>query len=132
MSLPAQLFPCSRSLACCWRAFGWLWMDPLAGVIGALVIANWAWGLMCGTGAILLDMNTDRRMAENVRHRIEASGDQVLDLHGWRLGPGRLSEVVAVATSEAKRGPGFYHATLKQFKGLAHVSVEFNPARAAG
>lgn len=113
------------------RAFGWLWMDPLAGVIGALVIANWSWGLMRDTGGILLDMSTDRRMAENVRHAIEDNGDKVLDLHVWRVGPGHLSAVVSVATNEAQRSPGFYHTALKRFKGLSHVTVEVNPTRAA-
>ncbi|MBB3261922.1 cation diffusion facilitator family transporter [Paraburkholderia bannensis] len=112
------------------RAFGWVWMDPLAGVIGALVIANWSWGLMRDTGGILLDMNTDRRMAENVRHVIEDNGDTVLDLHVWRVGPGHMSAVVSVATGEAQRNPGFYHAALKRFKGLSHVTVEVNPNRA--
>ncbi|MGF6267510.1 cation diffusion facilitator family transporter [Paraburkholderia youngii] len=112
------------------RAFDWVWMDPLAGVIGALVIANWSWGLMRDTGGILLDMNTDRRMAENVRHVIEDNGDTVLDLHVWRVGPGHMSAVVSVATGEAQRNPGFYHAALKRFKGLSHVTVEVNPNRA--
>jgi cation diffusion facilitator family transporter len=113
------------------RAFGWVWMDPLAGVIGALVIANWSWGLMRDTGGILLDMNPDKRMAENVRHVIEDNGDTVLDLHVWRVGPGHMSAVVSVVTSEAQRNPGFYHAALKRFKGLSHVTVEVNPTCAA-
>ncbi|CAB3796038.1 Zinc transporter ZitB [Paraburkholderia ultramafica] len=113
------------------RWFGWIWMDPLAGVIGALVIANWSYGLMRDTGGILLDMNPDRRMADNVRHAIENNGDKVLDLHVWRLGPGHMSAVVSVATSESQRTPGFYHAALKRFKGLSHVTVEVNPTRAA-
>ncbi|MFL9914775.1 CDF family Co(II)/Ni(II) efflux transporter DmeF [Paraburkholderia fungorum] len=113
------------------RAFGWLWMDPLAGVIGALVIANWSYGLMLDTGAILLDINPDRRMADNVRQVIEDAGDKVIDLHVWRLGPGHMSAVVSVATNESQRNPSFYHAALKRFKGLSHVTVEVNPAHAA-
>ena len=53
------------------RAFGWLWMDPLAGFIGACVIASWSLGLIRDTGAILLDMNPDRRMADNLKRSIE-------------------------------------------------------------
>ncbi|CAB3810677.1 CDF family Co(II)/Ni(II) efflux transporter DmeF [Paraburkholderia fynbosensis] len=113
------------------RGFGWLWMDPLAGVIGALVIANWSYGLIRDTGGILLDMNPDRKMAENVRHVIEDNGDKVLDLHVWRVGPGHMSAVVSVATSESQRSPSFYHSALKRFKGLSHVTVEVNPTRAA-
>jgi cation diffusion facilitator family transporter len=105
------------------HAFGWLWMDPLAGVIGALVIANWSYGLMRDTGAILLDMSP-QRMAENVRHAIEGNGDKVVDLHVWRVGPGHMSAVVSVATGEPKRDSRFYHAVLERFKGLSHVTVE--------
>lgn len=113
------------------RAFGWLWIDPLAGVIGALVIANWSYGLMRDTGAILLDMNSDRRMAENLRHAIEDRGDKVVDLHVWRVGPGHMSAVVSVATSEAQRDSRFYHAVLERFKGLSHVTVEVQPSQVA-
>jgi len=113
------------------RAFGWLWMDPLAGVIGALVIANWSYGLMRDTGAILLDMSPDRRMAESVRHAIEDRGDTVVDLHVWRVGPGHMSAVVSVATSESQRDSRFYHAVLERFRGLSHVTVEVQPAHTA-
>ena len=113
------------------RAFGWLWMDPLAGIIGALVIANWSYGLMRDTGAILLDMNSDRRMAENVRHAIEDRGDKVVDLHVWRVGRGHMSAVVSVATDETQRDSRFYHEVLERFKGLSHVTVEVQPLRAA-
>jgi cation diffusion facilitator family transporter len=113
------------------RAFGWLWMDPLAGVIGALVIANWSFGLMRDTGAILLDMSPDQTMAENVRHAIEDGGDKVVDLHVWRVGPGHMSAVVSVATNETRHDSRFYHAILKRVNGLSHVTVEVQPARAA-
>lgn len=113
------------------RSFGWLWMDPLAGVIGALVIANWSFGLMRDTGGILLDMSPDQRMADNVRRAIEADGDRILDLHVWRLGPGHMSAVVSVATSESHRDSRFYHAALRRIKGLSHVTVEVQAAQAA-
>jgi cation diffusion facilitator family transporter len=62
------------------RAFGWLWMDPLAGIIGACVIASWSYGLIRDTGAILLDMNPDRRLADKLRQTIESDGDTLADL----------------------------------------------------
>ncbi|WP_186196686.1 CDF family Co(II)/Ni(II) efflux transporter DmeF [Burkholderia gladioli] len=112
------------------RAFGWLWMDPLAGVIGALVIANWSWGLIRDTGGILLDMDPGQRMAENVRHVIEDQGDTVLDLHVWRVGPGHMSAIVSVATREARRDPGFYRSALARFQDLSHLTIEVNAAPA--
>ena len=112
------------------RSFSWYWMDPLAGIIGALVIANWSWGLMRDTGGILLDMNPDRRMADNVRRVVEQHGDTVLDLHVWRVGPGHLSAIVSVATDDTARSPSFYHAALATFTGLSHVTVEVNRRQA--
>ena len=63
------------------RTFDWLWMDPLAGIVGAFVIASWSYGLIRDTGAILLDMNPDRRVTEAVRHIVEEEGDRLIDLH---------------------------------------------------
>ena len=110
------------------RAFGWMWMDPLAGIIGALVIANWSYGLMRDTGGILLDMNSDRRLTDNVRDAIEGVGDRVGDLHVWRLGPGHMSAVVSVATADPQRDARFYHGVLQRFRNLSHVTVEVMPA----
>ena len=105
------------------RTFGWLWMDPLAGFIGALVIANWSVGLLRDTGAILLDRNPDPRMTEKVRSAIESEGDRVTDLHLWRLGPGHLGAIVSVATS-GSREPAHYRQRLARFADLSHVTVE--------
>ena len=105
------------------RAFGWLWMDPLAGIVGACVIASWSFGLIRDTGAILLDMVPDRQLADGVRQAIEAEGDRLADLHLWRLGPGHLGAILSVATREA-RAAGFYHARLARFTTLSHVTVE--------
>ncbi len=105
------------------RAFGWLWMDPLAGIVGAGVIASWSYGLIRDTGAILLDVNPDRRMAERVRETIEKEGDQIADLHLWRLGPGHLGAIVSVITRQA-RGPAYYRARLAAFPSLSHLTIE--------
>jgi cation diffusion facilitator family transporter len=105
------------------RAFGWLWMDPLAGFIGALVIANWSVGLLRDTGGILLDRMPDPGMAEKVRMEIESEGDQVTDLHLWRLGPGHLGAIVCVATTGAREA-AHYRQRLAKFADLSHVTVE--------
>jgi cation diffusion facilitator family transporter len=112
------------------RAFGWLWMDPLAGFIGALVIANWSFGLLRDTGGILLDRTPDPRMADKVRRLIEAEGDQVADLHLWRLGPGHLGVIVSVATSGAREA-AHYRQRLAKLADLSHVTVEVQHAHSA-
>ncbi len=105
------------------RAFGWLWMDPLAGIVGAGVIASWSYGLIRDTGAILLDMTPDKLMAEKMRQSIEREGDQIADLHIWRLGPGHLGAIVSVITRQA-RGPAYYRARLAAFPSLSHLTIE--------
>ena len=105
------------------RTFGWLWMDPVAGLVGAAVIASWSYGLVRDTGAILLDMNPDRRLAERMRRDIEDAGDQVLDLHLWRLGPGHLGAIISIAAS-ADRDVAFYRARLARFPAISHLTIE--------
>ena len=105
------------------KFFGWVFMDPAMGIIGAAVIANWSFGLIRDTGAVLLDMSPDRRMAEKVRGAIEADGDTLADLHLWRLGPGHLAAILSVVTGKP-RSPEFYRARLQPFHGLSHVTIE--------
>ncbi len=105
------------------RAFGWLWMDPLAGIVGAFVIASWAVTLIRDTAAILLDMNPDRTMTEKLRAAIEGDGDRLADLHLWRLGPGHLGAIVSVVTA-SQRTEVFYREKLQKFVSLSHLTIE--------
>jgi cation diffusion facilitator family transporter len=107
--------------------FGWLWMDPVAGIVGALVIASWSVALIRDTGAVLLDMNPDRAMADNLRRAIESDGDRVADLHLWRLGPGHLGAVVSVVTP-TQRCEADYRAKLARFPSLSHLTIEVRRA----
>ncbi len=109
------------------RAFGWLWMDAIAGIVGALVIASWALALIRDTGAILLDMNPDRGMADSVRRAIESGGDRIADLHLWRLGPGHLGAIVSVVTPST-RSEADYRARLARFRSLSHLTIEVKRA----
>ncbi len=105
------------------RFLGWTWMDPVAGLCGAVVIAAWSYGLARDTCAILLDMNPDRVMAERMRAMIETDGDQLMDLHLWRLGPGHLGAILSVAT-QRQREPNYYQKLISRFRSLSHVTVE--------
>ena len=105
------------------RTFGWMWMDPLAGLVGALVIASWSRGLIRDTGAIMLDMNPEPKLTERLRRTIEDDGDTVADLHVWRLGPGHLGAIVSIDTAKA-REPGDYRDRLAIFPSLSHLTIE--------
>ena len=109
------------------RAFGWLWMDPLAGIIGACVIASWSYGLIRDTGGILLDMTADRDLAAQIRQLVESQGDTLADLHVWRLGPGHLGAIVAVQTAQP-HDCRFYQQRLSRLPGLSHLTVEVQAA----
>jgi Co/Zn/Cd efflux system component len=74
--------------------------------VGALVIANWSYGLIRDTGAMLVDISPGETLANQVRTAVETAGDRIVDLHVWRL------------------GPAFYHAILRRFSGLSHITVE--------
>ena len=109
------------------KVYGWLWMDPLAGIIGAVVIANWSVTLIRDTAGVLLDVCPDEVTRERVRRAIENDGDQVVDLHLWRLGPGHLAAVVAIATNRP-RDAAFYRGRLASFACLSHITVEVTRA----
>lgn len=105
------------------RIFGWFWLDPLAGIAGAIVIATWSYSLVRDTSAILLDMIPDGNIAQKVRAAVESEGDELADFHLWRLGPGHLGAILSVVTAD-NHGADFYRAKLARFSSLSHVTIE--------
>jgi len=108
------------------KVFGWVWIDPVVGLLGAVVIASWAMGLIRDTGAILLDMSADGSLAIKIRDAMELNGDRLADLHLWRLGPGHLGAIVSVAT-DTPRGDAYYRNKLRKFPALSHLTLEVRP-----
>ncbi|HEV3044964.1 MAG TPA: CDF family Co(II)/Ni(II) efflux transporter DmeF [Roseiarcus sp.] len=109
------------------RAFNWLWIDPLVGIVGALVIASWSYGLIRDTSAILLDMSPDREMEARLREIVESEGDTLADLHLWRLGPGHLGAIISVETKQ-RHDSRYYQTRLAGFRSLSHLTVEVRMA----
>jgi cation diffusion facilitator family transporter len=105
------------------RYLGWVWMDPMMGIVGAVVISLWAYALVRDTGHILLDMTPDTALATRIRQRVEAGGDRVADLHLWRLGPGHLGAILSIVTAQT-RDVAFYRSALRGVSGLSHLTVE--------
>lgn len=108
------------------RQFGWMWLDPLAGIVGAVVIASWALTLIRDTGAVLLDMNPDPHLATRMRRMVEQQGDTVADLHLWRIGPGHLGAVLCVASGQGSTVQ-LYRDRLAGLGKLSHVTIEIIP-----
>jgi len=105
------------------RQFGWLWLDPVMGLIATVVILSWSWTLVRSAGAILLDASPDPALANDIATRLEQSGDRISDLHLWRVGPGHLAAVISLV-SDHPNSPGFYKDKLAGLPSLSHVTVE--------
>jgi len=106
------------------KAFGWDWLDPVMGIVGAAVITVWAWGLLRQTSRVLLDREMDESVVQEIRDVIEGDGEAaVVDLHVWRVGPGKFACIVGVATANPEP-PGHYKERLRVHEELVHVTVE--------
>lgn len=102
------------------RYLGWWWMDPAVGLLGAVVIARWAWGLMKDTAAILLDTAEPALMA-TVRREAEAEGATIRDLHVWRIGPHAHAAIISLA---AGANATAVRKRVRALPRMEHVTVE--------
>jgi cation diffusion facilitator family transporter len=105
------------------RFYGWTWLDAVIGIVGALIILRWSYGLIATSAATLLDTVPDRQVASEIVRSLEVDGDQVSDLHLWRLGPGHAG-VIASVVSHDPQPPDVYKARLASIHGLSHVTIE--------
>jgi len=106
------------------RWAGAAWLDPVMGLVGALVIARWSFQLLRDTGRVLLDAAAGGRAAAEIRRAIAArEGERLSDLHLWRVGPGHVAAIVSVV-SERGSSADEVRAALAAVPGLAHLTVE--------
>lgn len=107
------------------QRYGWSWLDPVMGLVGAVVIVRWGRGLLHSTADVLLDA-APSGMTEAIT---QALGDDVgvLDLHVWQIGPGQHAAIVALSAARPA-SPAAYKARLTGVAGLAHVNVEVHAA----
>ena len=109
------------------KAFGWIWMDPIMGIVGALIISRWSYGLLIDTGKVLLDRDVNAEAVAEIRSVIESDSDnRVADLHVWRVGSHHLAAIVSIVTHYPK-SPDHYKQLLADYDEMAHVTVEVNP-----
>ena len=111
--------------------FGWQWLDPAMGIVGAILISAWAVRLMGDSARILLDCEMDHPVVAEVREAIEqhptwATNTRIADLHVWRVGKSRFAVIVGLVTHDAELNPAGVRAVLAQHEELVHVSVEIN------
>ncbi|PYE29343.1 cation diffusion facilitator family transporter [Rhizobium sp. PP-CC-3A-592] len=108
--------------------YGWLWLDPAIGIVGALVIARWSFGLLRDSGAVLLDYGpAGEDLPDEIRHAVQDGDVRITDLHVWQLGPGHHGAIVALQAASPKP-PAFYRAKLAHITELSHVTIEVEAA----
>ena len=107
-------------------SFGWIWMDPLMGIVGSLVIGRWAYGLLRDSGWVLLDAEEHDEVRKQIRSLVESGTDtRVADLHIWRVGPHSLACILSLVT-HTPQPVSVYKKMLAQVLELDHLTVEIN------
>ncbi|NBW74853.1 MAG: cation transporter [Sphingomonadaceae bacterium] len=102
------------------RYLGWVWLDPVMGLVGATVIAIWSWTLIRDTASVLLDAH-ESHLEDEIREFVEGPGDaRITDLHVWRVGPGAHAAIVAVMGIDGDS----VRARLRDVHEIAHLTVE--------
>lgn len=106
------------------KYFGWVWMDPIMGVVGAVLVARWSYGLLGTTASVLLDRQAPKKLQRTIREAMERDGDsRVTDLHVWSIGPGIYSAQIALVAHNPAT-PDEYKGRIPKSAGLAHFTVE--------
>ncbi|MBB1364199.1 cation transporter [Shewanella sp. SR44-4] len=107
------------------KFLGWYWLDPIMGVVGAVVITKWALGLMKQTSPILLDENIDEDYQLDIVNTINDEQTKVTDIHIWRISADHYSASIAICTSTDTNVESFKHL-LNKFDKLSHLTIEVN------
>lgn len=113
------------------KYFGWAWLDPVMGIVGACLVARWAWGLLRQSGKVLLDAEMDSPVVEEIREVVAERFPEaaISDLHAWRVGRGKYACILALV-SRSDVPPEDVREALAIHEELVHVTVEvLRPAR---
>lgn len=109
---------------------GWNWLDPVMGIVGAVLVARWAWGLLRDTSRVLLDREMDHPLTAEIRRVVAAldytSTTRIADLHLWRVGRTRFACILSLVTHDKNMTPDLVKAGLTERGELAHVTVEIH------
>jgi Co/Zn/Cd efflux system component len=106
---------------------GWNWLDPVMGIVGAVMIANWTRALLAETGTILLDSGNHDELEREIRAAIETDEDtRISDLHLWQVGQEKYACILAIV-AQSPRSAAVYKDRLNEVHELAHVTVEVTP-----
>lgn len=102
---------------------GWTWPDAAVGLIGAVLVGRWAWGLLRHSGGVLLDVQAPAKMHDRIRRAVEQGDDRIADLHLWSIGPAGWAAAMTVVAHEPQE-PDIYKARIPADAGVIHATVE--------
>lgn len=107
------------------KLWGANWLDPVMGIVGAVMVLIWAYGLLRDTGRILLDAEMDVPVVAEIREVIEASPirAEITDLHVWRVGKGKFACILSLTVADPAK-PEYFREQLSIHEELVHVTVE--------
>jgi cation diffusion facilitator family transporter len=115
--------------------YGWAWLDPVMGIVGAVLVANWARGLLVDTGKVLLDREMDHPLVAEIREAVEtgpeAGATRITDLHVWRVGKCAYSCALSVLTHDPALTPAAIRAQLAVHEEIVHTTIEIQLCPAA-
>jgi cation diffusion facilitator family transporter len=113
---------------------GWWWLDPVMGIVGAVVVALWAKRLIGDTAKVLLDREMDHPVVQEIREAVEEGGKAseavVTDLHVWRVGKGTYSCALSVVTHDSSLTPARVREWISVHEEVIHVTAEVNQCEA--
>jgi cation diffusion facilitator family transporter len=108
------------------KMFGWNWLDPIMGIVGALVIMRWSLSLLKETSPILLDETIEENKKLLIKAMVESDSDnRICDLHVWKVGPNDYAAVVSLVTHFPKPVE-HYKGLLSGIHNLSHITIEIN------
>ncbi|WP_319407711.1 hypothetical protein [uncultured Desulfosarcina sp.] len=106
--------------------WGWSFLDPVMGIVGALLICHWAVGLMREFGSVLLDRSGNKNLVRKIEETInDVNGVRIIDFHLWRLGLGHYSAIISLESSNGLN-PDYFKKRMRHIRGLSHLTIEVN------
>lgn len=105
--------------------YGWSWLDPVMGIVGAVLVAVWAKNLITETGKVLLDREMDHPVVDEIRAAVAGHGDiEIADLHVWRVGKRAYSCALSIVTHDASLTPNQVREWLSSHEEIVHATIE--------
>lgn len=106
------------------KYYGWNWLDPAMGIVGAVIISRWSYMLLKETSPVLLDESIDADYCKAVKEKIESDADnRIADIHIWRIAPNHFAAIISLVTHHPQ-SPEYYKGLLVKFHKLSHITVE--------